>query len=103
MPIEFDSLPLRLFVKGRELAWHPARIYMSKHKEDWQALTDEEREILLQMIIGFLIGERAVAHDLAPLQLALRTEKGRMEEEMYLTAQTFEESVPCDLFSALAR
>jgi ribonucleoside-diphosphate reductase beta chain len=98
MPIEFDSLPLRLFVKGRELAWHPARIDMSKDKEDWQALTDEEREILLQMIIGFLIGERAVAHDLAPLQLALRTEKGRMEEEMYLTAQTFEESVHVTFF-----
>ena len=98
MPIDFDSLPLRLFEKGRELAWQPSQIDMRQDKEDWQSLTDEEREILLQMIIGFLIGERAVAHDLAPLQLALRTEKGRMEEEMYLTAQTFEESVHVTFF-----
>lgn len=98
MPIDFDSMPLRLFEKGRELAWHPARIDMSQDKEDWQTLSVEEREVLLQMIIGFLIGERAVAHDLAPLQLALRTEKGRMEEEMYLTAQTFEESVHVTFF-----
>jgi len=71
---------------------------MSQDKEDWQALEDEERETLLHMVVGFLIGERAVAHDLAPLQLALRTEKGRMEEEMYLTEQTFEESVHVTFF-----
>ncbi len=98
MPINFDSMPLRLFEKGRELAWHPSRIDMSQDKEDWQALEDEERETLLHMVVGFLIGERAVAHDLAPLQLALRTEKGRMEEEMYLTEQTFEESVHVTFF-----
>src|SRR5690606_4830227 len=48
--------------------------------------------------IGFLVGERAVAHDLAPLQQALRREKGRMEEEMFLTQQQYEESNHVEFF-----
>ena len=39
-----------------------------------------------------------MAHDLAPLQQALRKERGRMEEEMYLTQQMYEESNHVEFF-----
>lgn len=98
MPIQFDKFPLKLFRKGQALAWDPLAIDLARDREDWLKLNQPEREILLRTIVGFLIGERAVAHDLAPLQQALRKERGRMEEEMYLSEQTFEESVHVTFF-----
>ena len=54
--------------------------------------------MVLRLTVGFLVGERGVTHDLAPLQQALRRERGRMEEEMYLTAQLFEEARHVEFF-----
>ena len=98
MPIDFDSRPLKELRKGRALAWDPHAIDLSRDGEDWKTLSEAEQQFLLTQIVGFLVGERAVAHDLAPLQHALRFEKGRMEEEMYLTQQLFEESTHVEFF-----
>jgi ribonucleoside-diphosphate reductase beta chain len=98
MPINFESLPLREIRKGRSLAWDPFTIDFSRDKADWAALDTAEQEFLLRQIVGFLIGERGVTHDLAPLQQTLRREKGRMEEEMYLTQQLYEESTHIEFF-----
>lgn len=98
MPIDFESFPLRLFHKGRSLAWDPLGFDLGQDKADWLTLTEEERDVVLRTVIGFLVGERAVAHDLAPLQQALRREKGRMEEEMFLTQQQYEESNHVEFF-----
>lgn len=98
MPLDFESFPMRLFRKSQELAWDAAAIDYSREAEDWQSLDDDERELLLRLTVGFLVGERGVTHDLAPLQQALRRERGRMEEEMYLTAQMFEEARHVEFF-----
>lgn len=98
MPINFESRPLKELRKGRDLRWDPFAIDMTQDREDWKALTEAEQQFLLAQVVGFLVGERAVAHDLAPLQHALRYEKGRMEEEMYLTQQSFEESTHVEFF-----
>jgi len=98
MPVDFASLPLREIRKGRSLQWDPHGIELARDRADWAALTDIERQLLLSQVLGFLIGERAVAHDLAPLQQALRRERGHMEEEMYLTQQTYEESTHVEFF-----
>jgi ribonucleoside-diphosphate reductase beta chain len=98
MPIDFESFPLRLFHKGRSLAWDPLDFDFASDKEDWTQLSPSEQEVLLRTVIGFLVGERAVAHDLAPLQQALRRERGRMEEEMFLTQQQYEESNHVEFF-----
>ena len=98
MPINFETLPLRELRKGRALAWDPHVIEFSKDRADWVALTKDEQGFLIAQIIGFLIGERSVTHDLAPLQQALRQERGRMEEEMYLTQQLFEEATHVEFF-----
>lgn len=93
MPINFESFPLREFRKGRELQWFPHEIDLTQDAKDWAALKHDEQDLLLRQILAFLIGERGVVHDLAPLQQALRKERGRMDEEMYLSEQLFEESV----------
>jgi ribonucleoside-diphosphate reductase beta chain len=98
MPINFNSFPLREFEKSRKLQWFPEEIDFSLDKSNWPTLNKLEQDILLRQVVAFLIGERAVTHDLAPLQQALRREKGRMEEEMYLTAQMFEESIHVQFF-----
>lgn len=98
MPIDMTSFPIREFRKSRDLAWDPTKIDFTKDRADWAGLASEEREFLLRMVVGFLVGERGVTHDLAPLQGALRGERGRMEEEMYLTAQLFEEAQHVEFF-----
>ncbi len=98
MPIDFESFPLRLFHKGRSLAWDPLDFDFSQDKKDWMTLAKGEQEVILRTVVGFLVGERAVAHDLAPLQQALRRERGRMEEEMFLTQQQYEESNHVEFF-----
>lgn len=92
MPLDFNSFPMRERRKSQELAWDPLGIDLSRDKEDWGRLARVEQGFVLQMVVGFLIGERGVTHDLAPLQSALRQERGRMEEEMYLTTQLHEEA-----------
>jgi len=99
MPLDLESFPIKGMRRGRELSWDPHSIDLSNDRADWDTLNDNEKELLYGNIVGFLIGERAVAHDLAPLQLALRGERGRMDEEMYLSQQTFEESVHVEFFT----
>jgi ribonucleoside-diphosphate reductase beta chain len=99
MALPLESFPIKGMQRGRELAWDPQTIDLSNDRADWDALDEREKEIILGNVIGFLVGERAVAHDLAPLQLALRRERSRMHEEMYLTQQTYEESVHVEFFS----
>lgn len=98
MPLDFNTFPMQEIRRGRELCWDPHAIDFSRDKEDWLNLNDDERELLLGQVFGFLIGERAVAHDLAPLQGALRFERGHMDEEMYITQQLFEETTHVEFF-----
>lgn len=98
MPIDFESQPLRELRKGRDLAWDPQEIGFGQDRVDWHGLSADERQLILSQIIGFLVGERAVTHDLSPLQRALRGEKGRMEEEMYLAQQLYEEANHVEFF-----
>jgi ribonucleoside-diphosphate reductase beta chain len=98
MPLDFESQPLRELRKGRALQWDPNAVDLSQDAADWPALTPDEQGVLLSQVLGFFHGERAVAHDLAPLQQALRRERGRMDEEMYLTQQMYEESTHLEFF-----
>jgi ribonucleoside-diphosphate reductase beta chain len=98
MALNLDSFPLKEIRRGRELQWDPNAIDFSQDRNDWANLAPLEQRLLLNQVIGFLIGERIVAHDLAPLQMALRKERGRMEEEMYITQQLFEESNHVEFF-----
>ncbi len=98
MPLDFNSLPLKEIRKGRELRWDPHAFDFTRDVKDWMTLSDIERELILSQVFGFLVGERAVTHDLGPLQQALRLERGHMEEEMYITQQLFEETTHVEFF-----
>ena len=91
MPFDHDSLPLRLFTASHERAWNPADIDLSREQSDWLALTDDERLLLLRLVAGFRVGERGVIHELAPLQIRFRLQ-GRIEEELFVAAQLYEEA-----------
>lgn len=98
MPVDLQSFPIRLFQRSQQRSWEPAAIDYSLERDHWMALTDDEQQLLLRITSGFLVGERGVTHELAPLQQSLRRQRGWMEEEMYLTAQLFEEAKHVEFF-----
>lgn len=91
MPFDNESLPVRLFTASHERAWNPCDIDFSQERSDWLALTDDERRLLLRLVSGFRVGERGVAHELAPLQIRFRR-VGWIEEEVFVAAQLYEEA-----------
>ncbi|HEX6796367.1 MAG TPA: R2-like ligand-binding oxidase [Ktedonobacterales bacterium] len=87
-----DLPPMRLWHKAKKLGiWNPQDIDFTQDIEDWQTLTDMQREALLQQGALFLAGEESVTLDLLPLLMTVARE-GRIEEEMYLTSFLFEEA-----------
>lgn len=82
---------MRLFTASHERTWNPADIDFSRERSDWLSFTDDERNFLIRLISGFRVGERGVTHELAPLQFRFR-QQGRLEDEMYVTAQLYEEA-----------
>src|SRR5271157_897045 len=101
--LRVDSYPMRLFEKAKRLGvWNPSDFDFSKDREDWEAMSQERREALLQLTAAFLGGEEAVTLDLLPLVLAIARE-GRLEEEMFLTTFLFEEAKHMDFFSRWIR
>ncbi len=91
MPFDNTSLPIRLFTASHERSWNPVDIDFSRERSDWLSFSDDERNLLLRLISGFRVGERGVTHELAPLQFRFR-QQGRLEDEMYVTAQLYEEA-----------
>jgi ribonucleoside-diphosphate reductase beta chain len=91
-------LPLHLYHKAKGLLWDPREIDLTQDQRDWAHLSQRERDILLRLSSQFLGGEEAVTHDLAPLLTAIRREGNLLEEEMFLTAQLFEESKHVEWF-----
>ncbi len=96
--IETISLPLQLYHKAKSLFWDPRDVDLQADLADWAHFTSAERDILIQLAWRFMGGEEAVTHDLTPLLLALRREGSRLDEEMFLTTQLFEESKHVEWF-----
>lgn len=89
--LNWDSLPLKLFAGGNAKFWDPAGLDFSRDREDWQSLTDDERDLAVRLCAAFLAGEEAVTQDIQPFMGAMRAE-GRLGDEMYLTQFAFEEA-----------
>jgi len=98
VPLDPSSFPLSLYQKAKQLLWDPREIDLTQDARDWARLDARERDILLRLAAQFLGGEQAVTHDLTPLLIALRRQGGRLEDEMFLTAQLFEESKHVEWF-----
>ncbi len=93
-----DTLPMRLFEKAKRLGiWNPSDVDFSQDIVDWQGLTTDEQDILLNLTALFQAGEEAVTLDLLPLIMTIAAE-GRLEEELFLTTFLFEEAKHTDFF-----
>ena len=97
--INRESLSFKLYEKAKKFGtWDPKNIDFSKDKEDWESLTDAQRQSLLTLIAFFYSAEEAVTNDILPLIYAI-SKTGHFEEEMYLTTFLFEEAKHADFFS----
>ena len=95
--LNWESLPLKLFAGGNAKIWDPADIDFSRDREDWDSLTDLEREWATRLCAQFIAGEEAVTQDIQPFMAAMRAE-GRLGDEMYLTQFAFEEAKHTQVF-----
>jgi len=91
--------PMLLFEKAKRYGiWNPSDIDFSRDRADWEAMNDNQRDMLLRVTAQFISGEEAVTIDLLPLIGAIASQ-GRLEEEMFLTTFLWEEAKHVDFFS----
>lgn len=95
--LNWQSLPMKLFAGGNAKFWNPADIDFSRDREDWESLTDLERDWAARLCAQFIAGEEAVTQDIQPFMAAMRAE-GRLADEMYLTQFAFEEAKHTQVF-----
>lgn len=95
--LNWNSLPLKLFAGGNAKFWNPADIDFSRDREDWESLTEREREYATRLCAQFIAGEESVTKDIQPFMSAMRAE-GRLGDEMYLTQFAFEEAKHTQVF-----
>ncbi|QLL07932.1 R2-like ligand-binding oxidase [Mycobacterium vicinigordonae] len=95
--LNWESLPLKLFAGGNAKFWNPADIDFSRDRQDWENLTDDERDYATRLCAQFIAGEEAVTQDIQPFMAAMRAE-GRLGDEMYLTQFAFEEAKHVQVF-----
>ncbi|MBL8046952.1 MAG: ribonucleotide-diphosphate reductase subunit beta, partial [Anaerolineales bacterium] len=88
-----------LYQLAKKYRWDPASIDLAADAQDWLALTERERDLLLRLCSMFIAGEEAVATDLTPLLWRVGKQGGKREEEMFLTTQLFDESLHVEFFS----
>ncbi|MED1792997.1 R2-like ligand-binding oxidase [Brevibacillus nitrificans] len=93
-----ELLPYQLYQKAKRFGmWDPQDIDFSQDREDYAAMTEEQKNETLGRIAGFLGGEEAVTLDLLPLIMVI-AKQGRLEEEMFLTTFLFEEAKHTEFF-----
>lgn len=84
--------------KAKGLLWDPRDVDCAQDKRDWATIDDRERDLLLRGGALFLAGEKAVAHDLSPLLIAVGRAGTHLEDEMFLATQIFEEAKHVEWF-----
>jgi len=72
MRLNHQLLPMIDYHKAKELMWDPRQVDCVPDRRDWAAMSAEERDLILRVGALFHAGEEAVAHDLAPLLVAVR-------------------------------
>ncbi|MBA0127781.1 R2-like ligand-binding oxidase [Haloechinothrix sp. YIM 98757] len=95
--LNWDSFPLRLFVKGNKKFWDPMELDFSADAADWQGLSEEQRFAAAMLCAQFAAGEEAVTEDIQPFMAAMAAE-GRLADEMYLAQFCFEEAKHLQVF-----
>lgn len=89
--LNWDSFPLRLFVKGNARFWDPTDLDFSRDADDWKGLDEIQQAGAIALCTQFIAGEEAVTEDIQPFIRAMAAE-GRFADELYLTQFCFEEA-----------
>lgn len=89
--MNWDSFPLRLFVKGNAKFWDPSDLDFSQDAKDWAGLDETRQWAAVALCTSFIAGEEAVTEDIQPFIRAMAAE-GRFADELYLTQFCFEEA-----------
>ncbi|MEX0875350.1 MAG: R2-like ligand-binding oxidase [Actinomycetota bacterium] len=95
--LDYESVPMRLWNKSKQLFWDPADIDFAQDGADWKAMTGEQQLMLAMSCRGFMVGEEAVTLDILPLLRAM-SDMGRLEDTMYLSMFAMEEAKHVDFF-----
>lgn len=96
--LDYDTVPMRLWAKAKRLGiWDPAAVDLSQDQADWAQLSERERDLLVRLTAQFAGGEESVAYDLLPL-LSYMAERGRIEDELFLTSYLWEEGKHVEAF-----
>ncbi|AHC52660.1 hypothetical protein SUSAZ_10410 [Sulfolobus acidocaldarius SUSAZ] len=97
--IDWNSYPMRLWAKSNELFWSPLQFkeLIQQDKQDWETMSESEREISEYIATAFSAGEEAVSRYLAELVIAL-DELGYTEEVLFLNQFQQEETRHTDAF-----
>jgi len=77
-------------------SWNPKAIDLSQDIEDWSALQEAEREVLLRVSVLLRAGDAAIP-EVLPL-LTLMGDNEQLEEELHLTNFLWEESKHVEIF-----
>lgn len=89
--LNWESLPLRLFLGGNARFWNPADLDFREDALDWAGRSEDDRFLALLLCSLFIAGEEAVTEDIQPFARAMASE-GRLGDELYLTQFAFEEA-----------
>lgn len=97
--LDVTSDSYQLYLKSQRVQWRAADIDLSVDAREWPRLDDAQRTFMLATLAAFGIGEATVARALAPLALVL----DRVEDQMYVTVQMFEEAKHADVIDRYFR
>lgn len=98
MALKHETMAMVEYHKAKRLQWDPRELDFSRDQADWATLGEHERAGTLQLCTQFLVGETAVTHDLAPLLIGMRRRGGRLEDEIFLATQLYEEAKHTEFF-----
>lgn len=90
-PLDYASVPWRLYTKALKLFWDPESFDYSKDVETWGRLSEGKKRVTAFSVAGLMLGEEAVTYDILPL-LRCMSDLGRLEDAMFLSTFLLEEA-----------
>jgi ribonucleoside-diphosphate reductase beta chain len=70
--------------------WNPTDIDLTQDKRDWEAMSYDQQEIMMEFVSNFIVGEQRVAEEIPPLVYAAYRQ-GRFDWVAHLSAFQLEE------------
>ena len=85
-----DGRTYQFYQQAVDGFWNPTEIDLSQDKRDWEALSEEQHDIMMEFVANFIVGEQRVAEEIPPLVYAAYRQ-GRFDWVAHLSAFQLEE------------